>query len=42
VLSDDIVVEGPDGVRYAFPEGTTEPEMRAAMISVYGGRTDAE
>ena len=31
-----IEIEGPDGVIYEFPEGTSEDVMRNAMVQVYG------
>lgn len=38
-----IEIEGPDGVIYEFPEGTSEETMRTAMQGVYGApqQTDA-
>lgn len=32
-----IEIEGPDGVIYEFPEGTSEDVMRQALMQVYGG-----
>ena len=31
-----IEIEGPDGVIYEFPEGTSEDTMRTALMQVYG------
>lgn len=36
-----IDIQGPDGQRYRFPDGTTDDVMLAAMRNVYGGPTAA-
>jgi hypothetical protein len=37
-----IEIEGPDGVIYEFPEGTSEDVMRTALMKVYGGAQPAQ
>ena len=36
-----IEIEGPDGVIYEFPQGTSEDVMRSALMRVYGGQQPA-
>jgi len=40
-MAGPIIVEGPDGQEYEFPEGTAPDVMKQAMRKRYGGGTTA-